>query len=78
MYDRKAILCCIYRQMDGYPSGQGADLADILKAEVGSVQALRHLVVGRCDEFPALLSKVNAEDLQRLTKTMQEVKITAD
>ena len=27
---------------------------------------------------PALLSKVNAEDLQRLTKTIQELKITAD
>jgi hypothetical protein len=35
-----------------------ADLADILKAEVASVQALKHLVAGRCDEFPALLSKV--------------------
>ena len=35
-----------------------AVMADILKAQVGSVEVIRHLVAGRCDDFPALLSKV--------------------
>jgi hypothetical protein len=35
-----------------------AVMADILKAQVGSVEVIRHLVAGRCDDFPALPSKV--------------------
>ncbi len=33
-------------------------MAEILKSQVESVETLRHLVAGRCDEFSALLSKM--------------------
>ncbi len=48
----------VFKAKRGGAVMSSADLADILKAHVGSVEVLRHLVAGRCDDFSSLLSKV--------------------